>query len=284
MSTTVELSGPQPTGRSRARGRPLGKLGLRVAAGTYLLLMVALPVATLAREGLSKGLAELGRALFHPVARAAVLLTLETALVMAAVNAVMGTLIAYVLVRYRFPGRKLLDVLIDLPFAIPTLVTGMMIVTLLGPHAALGQLFEAAGLRVVYAPPAIILSLLFVTLPLVVRTVQPVLMELDGADEEAAYTLGASEWTTFRRVTLPAITPAIVSGALQSFARALGEFGSVVVVAGNIPRRTLTAAVHVFGEVESGDVHAASAMSLVLVTISFCVVLVVSARQRGGHG
>ncbi|MDI1483636.1 sulfate ABC transporter permease subunit CysT [Polyangium sp. y55x31] len=280
----MELSGARPGGRSRARRRPLGKLGLRVAAGTYLLLMVALPVATLAREGLSKGLGELGRAILHPVARAAVLLTLETALVMAAVNAVMGTLIAYVLVRYRFPGRKLLDVLIDLPFAIPTLVTGMMIVTLLGPHAALGQLFEAAGLRVVYAPPAIILALLFVTLPLVVRTVQPVLMELDGADEEAAYTLGASEWTTFRRVTLPAIMPAIVSGALQSFARALGEFGSVVVVAGNIPRRTLTAAVHVFGEVESGDVHAASAMSLVLVTIAFCVVLVVSARQRGAHG
>ncbi|MDI1435914.1 MULTISPECIES: sulfate ABC transporter permease subunit CysT [Polyangium] len=284
MSTTVELSEARPTGRSRARGQPLGKLGLRGAAATYLLVMVALPVATLAREGLSKGLAELGRALVHPVARGAVFLTLETALVMAAVNAVMGTLIAYVLVRYRFPGRKLLDVLIDLPFAIPTLVTGMMIVTLLGPRAALGQLFEAAGVRVVYAPPAIILALLFVTLPLVVRTVQPVLHELDRADEEAAYTLGASEWTTFRRVTLPAIAPAIVSGALQSFARALGEFGSVVVVAGNIPRRTLTAAVHVFGEVESGDVHAASAMSLVLVTISFCVVLVVSARQRGAHG
>jgi sulfate/thiosulfate transport system permease protein len=191
-----------------------------------------------------------------------------------------------VLVRFRFPGRKLLDVIIDLPFAIPTLVTGMMIVTLLGPRAALGQMLESAGLRVVYAPPAIMLALLFVTLPLVVRTVQPVLAEIDLAEEEAAYTLGASEWVAFRRITLPALAPAVISGALQSFARALGEFGSVVVVAGNIPRRTLTAAVHVFGEVESGDVHAASAMSLVLVTVSFCVVLVVDAfeRRRRRHG
>jgi sulfate transport system permease protein len=248
--------------------------------------MVVLPVATIAREGLARGPRALGHAIWHPVARAALALTLETALIMAVVNAVMGTLIAYVLVRYRFPGRKLLDLVIDLPFAIPTLVTGMMLVALLGPRTALGQLFEAAGLRIVYAPPVIILALLFVTLPLVVRSVQPVLLELDVAEEEAAYTLGASEWTAFRRVTLPALAPAVLGGALQSFARALGEFGSIVVVAGNIPRRTLTAAVHVFGEVESGDVHAASAMSLLLVTISFSVVLGVDAyeRRRRRHG
>ena len=253
---------------------------MRATAIVYLAAMVALPVATLAREGLSQGGRELLRAVLHPVARAALFLSLETAVLMAVVDAVMGTLIAYVLVRQRFPGRKLLDVLIDLPFAIPTLVTGMMIVTLLGPHAALGRLFAAAGVRVVYAAPAITLALLFVTLPLVVRSVQPVLMELDVAEEEAAFTLGASEWTTFRRVTLPAIAPAILSGALQSFARALGEFGSIVVVAGNLPRKTLTAAVHVFGEVESGDTRSASAMSLVLVSISFVVVLGLDTYQR----
>lgn len=242
--------------------------------------MVALPVATLAREGLSRGPGELLRAVAHPVARSALWLSLETAFVVSVVNAVMGTLVAYVLVRFRFPGRKLLDVLIDLPFAIPTLVTGMMIVTLLGPRATLGKLFAAAGIRVVYAAPAITLALLFVTLPLVARSVQPVLMELDLAEEEAAFTLGASEWTTFRRVTLPALAPAIVSGMLQSFARALGEFGSIVVVAGNLPRKTLTAAVHVFGEVESGDLRSASAMSLVLVSISFLVVLGLDRFQR----
>lgn len=245
--------------------------------------MVALPIATLAREGLSGGGVALFQALWHPVARAAVWLTIETAIVMALVNAVMGTLVAYVLVRFRFPGRKLLDILIDLPFAIPTLVTGMMLVTLLGPRATLGQLLGKAGLSVVYAPPAIVVSLLFVTLPMVVRTVQPVLHELDTAEEEAAHSLGASEWTTFQRVTLPALAPAIVSGALQSFARALGEFGSIVVVAGNIPRKTLTAAVYVFGEVESGDVRTASAMSLVLVSISFSVVLFVSSRTPKGR-
>jgi sulfate transport system permease protein len=280
LSTTVELSGTRHEGRWGARRLRWGRLGLRAAAAGYLLLMVALPLSTIAREGLARGPGALVRALWHPIARSALALTFEIALVMTTVNAVMGTLIAYVLVRYRFPGRKLLDVVIDLPFAIPTLVTGMMIVALFGPHAALGQLLQGAGLRVVYAPPAIAIALLFVTLPLVVRTVQPVLMELDHSEEEAASTLGASEWSAFRRVTLPAILPAVISGALQSFARSLGEFGSVVVVAGNIPRRTLTAAVHVFGEVESGDVHAASAMSMLLVTVSFSVVLAADAYER----
>lgn len=280
LSTSVEVS------RSLRRGW-LGKLrpsservGLRVIATAYLVAMVVVPIATLVREGFSAGTKHIIAAVTHPVALAALWLSLKTGLFMALVNAVMGTLIAYVLVRYRFPGRKLLDLLIDLPFAIPTLVTGMMIVTLLGPHAALGKLFAAAGVRVVYAAPAITLALLFVTLPLVVRSVQPVLLELDIAEEEAAFTLGAGEWATFRRVTLPAIAPAILAGALQSFARALGEFGSIVVVAGNLPRKTLTAAVYVFGEVESGDLRSASAMSLLLVAISFLVVLALDLLSR----
>lgn len=259
---------------------PIEKLGLRSVATAYLLLMVALPAITLARESLRSGGAAFLKAATHPVALAALWLSLKTALVLALLNAVMGTLIAYVLVRYPFPGRRALDLLIDLPVAIPTLVTGMMLVTLLGPHAPLGRAFAIAGVRVVYAAPAIVLALLFVTLPLVVRSVQPVLLELDTAEEEAAFTLGASEWTTFRRITLPALLPAIVSGALQSFARALGEFGSVVVVAGNLPRRTLTAAVYVFGEVESGDLRSASVMSLLLVALSFLVVLAVDALSR----
>ncbi|EYF02103.1 Sulfate transport system permease protein CysT [Chondromyces apiculatus DSM 436] len=242
--------------------------------------MVALPVAVVARSGLSGGIDAFVRALWHPVARAALLLTLESAAVMALVNAFMGTLTAYVLVRYRFPGRRLLNLLIDLPFAIPTLVAGLMLVVLLGPGAPLGRSLESAGLRVVYAPASIVLCLLFVTLPFVVRAVEPVLRELDPAEEEAARTLGASDITAFRRVVLPALTPAILSGALLSFSRALGEFGSIVVVAGNIPRRTLTAAVFVFGEVESGNPQAASAMALVLITISFAVLVLVDAFSR----
>lgn len=254
-------------------------------AATYLLVMVALPVAMVARSGLSAGLGALARALWHPVARSALLLTLEAAAVMALINAVMGTLIAYVLVRYRFPGRRLLNLVIDLPFAIPTLVAGLMLVVLLGPATPIGRALGGAGIRVVYAPASIVLCLLFVTLPFVVRAVEPVLRELDPAEEEAARTLGAGEWAAFRRVVLPALGPAIVSGTLLSFSRALGEFGSIVVVAGNIPRRTLTAAVFVFGEIESGDPQAASAMALVLIAVSFSTLLVVGAfeRRRGRH-
>lgn len=272
---------PSPVARWRRGLRPHAeRYGLRSLATAYLLFMVALPVLALARESLTGPREALFRAMAHPVALAALWLSLKVALVLSLLNAAMGTLIAFVLVRYPFPGRRALDLIIDLPVAIPTLVTGMMIVTLLGPHTPLGRVFAIAGIRFVYATPAITLALLFVTLPLVVRSVQPVLLELDVSQEEAAFALGASEWVTFRRITLPALTPAILSGALQSFARALGEFGSVVVVAGNLPRRTLTAAVYVFGEVESGDLRAASIMSLLLIAISFLVVLAVDALSR----
>lgn len=257
-----------------------GRHGLRATAILYLGLFILIPIAVIARRGFAAGPAELLRALTHPVARSALVLTLETAAIMAVINAVMGTLVAYVLVRYPFPGRKILGLLIDLPFSIPTLVAGLMIVVLFGPEAMLGRAFAGAGIQILYAPPAIVLALLFVTLPIVVRAVEPVLAELDIAEEEAARTLGASDLQTFREVVLPAISPAIVTGTLLSFARALGEFGSVVVVAGNLPKRSLTASVFVFGEVESGNTESASAMSLVLVGISFLVLFAVSAYEK----
>ena len=257
-----------------------GRHGLRATAILYLGLFILIPIAVIARRGLAAGPSELLRALTHPVARSALVLTLETAAIIAVINAVMGTLVAYVLVRYRFPGRKILGLLIDLPFSIPTLVAGLMIVVLFGPEAMLGRAFAGAGIQILYAPPAIVLALLFVTLPIVVRAVEPVLAELDVAEEEAARTLGASDLYTFREVVLPAISPAIVTGTLLSFARALGEFGSVVVVAGNLPKRSLTASVFVFGEVESGNTESASAMSLVLVGISFLVLIAVSAYEK----
>jgi sulfate/thiosulfate transport system permease protein len=266
--------------RRRSEPRPWGKYGLRTTAVLYLGVMVVLPIVTIARRGFSLGLGTLARSILRPVPLGAIVLTLETAGIMAIINAVMGTLVAYVLVRYRFPGKKLMNLVIDLPFSIPTLVAGLMIVALFGPEARVGRLFAGLGLRVLYAPPAIVIALLFVTLPFVVRAVQPVLMEVDIAEEEAAYTLGASGWAAFSRVVLPAILPAILTGTLLSFARALGEFGSIVVVAGNIPRRTLTAAVHVFGEVESGNYESASAMSLVLIAVSLSILLLVDAYQR----
>lgn len=246
----------------------------------YLGLFILVPVGVIARRGLSAGLVEMARALAHPVSRAALLLTLEAAAIMAVINAVMGTLIAYVLVRYRFPGRKALSLVIDLPFSIPTLVAGLMIVALFGPDAPLGRALASVGIQVLYAPPAIVLALLFVTLPITVRAVEPVLAEVDVSEEEVARTLGASDVYTFRKVVLPAISPAIVTGTLLGFARALGEFGSIVVVAGNLPRRSLTASVLVFGEIESGNTERASAMSLVLVGISFFVLLAVAIREQ----
>jgi len=183
-------------------------------------------------------------------------------------------------VRYRFFGNKLLNSLVDLPFAIPTLVTGVMLVVLYGPQRTLGAFLEARGIHIIFAQPGIVLALLFVTYPFVIRAVQPVLMEIDRSQEEAAWTLGASQWRTFREIILPAITPAIVTGALLSFARALGEFGSIVIVAGNIPRRTLTAPVYIFGQIESQNQRAASAMSVTLLALSFGLMLFVDWVQE----
>jgi sulfate transport system permease protein len=263
---------------SAGRSRPWGRWSVRAAALTYLAALLIIPLAIILEDGLRGGP---WQALAQPVARHALWLTLWTAALMALINAVMGTLTAYVLVRYRFPGKALLNAIVDLPFAIPTLVAGVMLVALYGPQRALGAwLDQQFGLQVLFAPPAIILALLFVTFPFVVRTVQPVLEGLERDQEEAAATIGAAPWTIFRRVVLPALAPALISGTLLSFARAIGEFGAIVVVAGNIPFHSQTAAVYVFGEIESGNQRGASAMSVVMLAIAFVMVLAVDWLQR----
>src|SRR5919201_878721 len=240
-----------------------------------------IPLGVIFQDGLHDGLGGLWSAISRPVAWHALLLSLWTAAVMALINAVMGTLTAYVLVRYRFPGKALLNAIVDLPFAIPTLVTGVMLVVLYGPQRAVGAwLDQNLGLKIIFAPPGIILALLFITFPFVTRTVQPVLQSLDRDQEEAAATIGAGSWTIFRRVVLPAITMPLTAGTLLSFARAIGEFGAIVVVAGNIPLRSQTAAVYVFGEVESENQRAASAMSVVMLAIAFGLVVLVDWLQR----
>jgi sulfate/thiosulfate transport system permease protein len=265
---------------SRTRPRTPGAMAVRLAALSYLTVVLIIPLVVILEDGLQNGLSGLWNAISRPVPWHALLLSLWTAGVMALINAVMGTLTAYVLVRYRFPGKTLLNAIVDLPFAIPTLVTGVMLVVLYGPQRALGAwLDQTLGLKIVFAPPGIILALLFVTFPFVVRTVQPVLQSLDREQEEAAATIGAGAWTTFRRVVLPAIALPLTSGALLSFARAIGEFGAIVVVAGNIPLRTQTAAIYVFGEVESENRQAASAMSVVMLTIAFGLVVLVDYLQ-----
>jgi sulfate transport system permease protein len=254
---------------------PWGAWGLRATAIGYLFVMILVPILAVVHHGLAGGFGALWRDVTQPIALDALRLTLWTALLMTVVNAIMGTLTAYVIVRYDFPGRSLLNGLVDMPFAVPTLITGVMLVVLYGPQTVLGAWLGEQGVQVIFATPGIVLALLFVTYPFVVRSVQPVLMEAELRQEEAAYTLGASKWATFLHVVLPTIAPAILTGALLSFARALGEFGSIVAVAGNIPGRTLTAPVYIYGLIESQNQHGASALSLVLLALSFSVMLAV---------
>lgn len=264
---------------------PWGRWGLRAVAGTYLGVMLIVPLAVIVQDGLREGLGGLWQAVTLPIAWSALTLTLWTAAVMAVINGVMGLLTAYVLVRYSFPGKNILNAIVDLPLAIPTLVTGVMLVVLYGPQTALGSWFkEVLGWRIIFAPPGIILALLFITFPFVVRAVQPVLMSLDAAQEEAAATLGAGAWTTFRRVILPALAFPLTSGVLLSFARAIGEFGAITIVAGNIPFKSQTAAVYVLGEVESENRLAASAVSIVMLAIAFGLVELVNGLQQRPTG
>ncbi len=263
--------------RSAAR---LRHLSLRGAALAYLGLMVALPVAAIVTKGYGDGLGWLRSALAVPGATAAIRLTLITSTITAVVNAVVGTLIAYVLVRFRFRGRNLLSTIVDLPIAIPTLVTGLALVAMYGPNAPIGGFLERLGIHVIFAPLGIELALLFITLPFVIRTVQPVLLELDPAEEEAAATLGANGWTTFRRVVLPAITPAVAAGALLSFARATGEFGSIVILSGNITGKTLTAPVFIFQLASQFRPEEAAAVATLLFAIAFVLVLITARLTR----
>ncbi|MBX3062623.1 MAG: sulfate ABC transporter permease subunit CysT [Anaerolineae bacterium] len=261
-----------------------GTYGLRLAALSYLALFILIPLVVVNVEGFRQGLDAFFADVTRPIAVSAIWLTLWTAGLMATINTVMGVLTAYVLVNYTFPGKALFNAVVDLPFAIPALVTGVMLVLLYGPQTAIGGFFEKTlNFRILFAPPGIVLALLFISYPFVIRTVQPVLAALDFNQQEAAYTLGASNWTTFRRVILPAIRPAVVTGALLSFARALGEFGSIIVVAGNVPMRSQTAAVYIYGQVEGGNMQAASAVSVVLLFIAFGITVLVSvALKRGG--
>ncbi len=279
--------------KANAAGSPVsapawaGTWSLRAAAVSYLAVLVAVPVLVIAVEGVRGGLELLWADVSRPAALNAIWLSVWTAAVMALINVVMGTLTAYVLTRYRFPGKRLFDAVIDLPFAIPTLVTGVMLVLLYGPQTSIGTLFQAQfGTRLIYAPPGIVLALLFIGYPFVTRAVQPMLAGLDAHQPEAAQTLGASGWTTFRRVIVPAILPALISGGMLSFARALGEFGSIVIVAGNIPMKTQTAAVYIYGQVEGGDIGAASSISLVVLAIALGTTLAAEWLLRKGsrHG
>lgn len=261
-------------------GERTPSLLLRASTLAYLGVMVVLPLVALSVQASDGGVSAFIKAIVDPFAWHALRLTFATALVMVGINAVMGTATAWVLVRYDFPGKGIMNALIDLPFAVPTVVTGLMLVALYGPSSTLGTILGRYGLGVIYQQPGIVLALLFVTYPFVIRTVQPVLLEVDRGEEEAAATLGASPWTTFRRVTFPTLFPSILTGTALAFSRALGEFGSVIMVAGNRPLETKTAPMYVFGEIESGNRLGAMAVSAVLLISSLGILIALNLAQR----
>jgi len=281
MSSAAQtVQRPRAWSVSSRTGTRIRQWSLRGAAIVYLGAMIALPVAAVIQAGFGNGLGNLRDAVTSPGATEAIVLTLWMSAATALINAFFGTLIAFALVRFHFPGRGVLNAIVDLPLAVPTLVTGVMLLVLYGPSTPLGRALTGTPLQVVGAKFGILLALLVVTLPFVVRTVQPVLQELDIAEEEAAATLGARAWKTFRTVIFPAIRPAVMTGALLTFARSLGEFGSVVVVSGNITGRTLTAPVLISQLAGQFKPEQASAVATVLFLISFVVVLVTTRLMR----
>jgi sulfate transport system permease protein len=232
----------------------------------WLSVIVLLPLSAVVSQSLQDGLGAFWEAITEPEAIAAIKLTLISSLIIVAINGVMGTTIAWVLVRDEFPGKRIVNSLIDLPFALPTIVAGLTLLALYGQNSPI-------GLSVAYTKAAVVLALLFVTLPFVVRAVQPVLIEVDRDMEEAAASLGASKRRIFRSILLPNLTPAIVAGCALAFARAIGEYGSLVLITGNVPFDTQVASVYIFGRIESDAPTSAAAVSVLLLVLSVAVLL-----------
>src|SRR6266516_4184003 len=253
----------RPSGGGLARGVAMG----------YLSVIVLLPLAAVAARSVGGGLAGFWRAVSGPEAVAALELTVIVALIVAILNAVTGTLIAWVLVRDEFRGKRLISALIDLPFALPTIVAGLTLLALYGPRSPL-------HVDISFTRVGITMALLFVTLPFVVRSVQPVLMALDPEVEDAAASLGARGSQVFRRIVLPSISPAILSGAALAFARAVGEFGSIVLLSGNRPFKTEVASVFIYVQIQSDNVSGAAAVSIVLLVVSLLVLIGIGFLSR----
>jgi sulfate/thiosulfate transport system permease protein len=261
---------PGPATKER-QGSPLTR-GVVVA---YLSLIVLIPLAAVVWRSTDNGVGGFVEAISNPQAIAALRLTILASLAVVAINVVTGTLIAWVLVRDSFRGKGLVNAIIDLPFALPTIVAGLTLLTLYGPESPF-------GINIAYTQLSVVAALLFVTLPFVARAVQPVLLELDRDMEEASVSLGASELQTFVRVILPNLLPAILSGAALAFARSVGEFGSVVLITGNTPFETQVASVYIFGQVEGDNVPGAAAVSVLLLAISLLVLFAISLLNRWG--
>jgi sulfate/thiosulfate transport system permease protein len=254
-----------PKARKRALGTPALSSGLALG---YLSVIVLVPLAALSVRGAQGGWHHFWQVAWNPESKAALELTVGLSVAVVAVNAITGVALAWTLVRDEFPGKGIVNTLIDLPFALPTIVAGLTLLALYGPTGGV-------GVNVAYTRWGVLLALLFVTLPFVVRTVQPVLLELDLEAEEAARSLGAGEFRVFRSVVLPNILPGILSGVALAFARAVGEIGALVLIAGNTPFKTEVASVFVFLHIQGGDEAGASAVAVVMLAISFALLLAI---------
>ncbi|MGW0174804.1 sulfate ABC transporter permease subunit CysT [Rhodococcus sp. NPDC003322] len=244
----------------------VGPLGIGITM-LWLSVIVLLPLAALTVTSFEDGLSGFWDAITSPAALASLRVTVWVSVVVALINVVMGTLIAWVLVRDEFPGKRFVNALIDLPFALPTIVASIVLLSLYGPNSPIGVQLNATQ-------PGLVVALAFVTLPFVVRSVQPVLIETDREVEQAAASLGASNWTIFRKVVLPTLTPAIISGAGLAFARAIGEYGSVVLIGGNIPRETQMTSQYIQQQIEIDRPVNAAAVSVALLAIAFVTLFV----------
>ncbi|WP_144123592.1 sulfate ABC transporter permease subunit CysT [Catellatospora sichuanensis] len=274
-STTLTPDRPATSRRPVRVGRPLTRvsgLGLGVAM-MWFSLLVLIPLAAVVVTASAGGWSTFWQAVTNEQTAAAIELTVGTAFAVTLVNIVMGTMIAWVLVRDRFFGKRALEVLIDIPFALPTIVAGLVLLSLYGRNSPLGV--DIANTR-----PAVFLAFLFVTLPFVVRTVQPVLAELERDVEEAAMSLGASRFTVFRRIILPSLTPAIAAGAALSFARGVSEYGSLVLLSGNLPMKTEVTSVRILSSIENDNLDSAAAVATILLAISFAVIVLLDVIQR----
>ena len=266
--------------RKRAARRVLP--GFRLTLGytlAYLSLIVLIPISALFFKTFTLTFEQFWSAVSSPRVMAAYKLTVGASLIAATVNLVFGLLLAWVLVRYKFPGKKLVDALVDLPFALPTAVAGIALTALLAGNGWIGQYLEPLGIKLAFTPAGVVIALIFVGLPFVVRTVQPVLEDSEKELEEAATSLGATRLQIFTRVILPHIAPALLTGFAMAFARAIGEYGSVIFIAGNMPMVSEIAPLIIIGKLEQYDFAGATAVALVMLLISFALLLVINALQ-----
>lgn len=249
----------------------------------YLIVILFLPTAALITKSLTLGPSEFWRIATSPVALSAYNVTFVTALFAAAINGILGTLIAWVLVRYDFPFKKVIDALVDLPFALPTSVAGLVLATVYSEKGWIGQLFVPFGIKIAFTRLGVFVAMLFISLPFVVRTLQPVLEEIETEVEEAAWSLGATESQTFWRVVLPPLIPPILTGVSLGFARAVGEYGSVVIISSGIPFRDLIAPVLIFQRLEQYDYAGATVIGTFLLIVSLVLLLIINFLQQWGR-